>query len=61
MENNKKTDLEITHVSQFIDEIRKLIDSHSGKKVHFLYRGESKRYPDYCKPNIFRKNVLSTK
>ena len=60
MENNKKTDLEITHVSQFIDEIRKLIDSHSGKKVHFLYRGESKRYPDYCKPNIFRKNVLST-
>lgn len=60
MENNKKPDLEITHVSQFIDEIRKLIDSHSGKKVHFLYRGESKRYPDYCKPNIFRKNVLST-
>lgn len=60
MENNRKFDNEIKHVSQFIEKVRELIDSHSGKKVHFLYRGECIRYPNYCRPNIFRKNVLST-
>lgn len=60
MENHHQTITEITNVSQFIDKVRELICSHSNKKVHFLYRGECKRYDNYCKPNIFRKNVLST-
>lgn len=60
MENKQKSNTEITHVSEFIDRVRELIDSHSNKKVHFLYRGECKRYSNYCRPGIFRKNVLST-
>ena len=58
MENNNQQN--IMHVSEFIDKVRSLIDSHSNKKVYFLYRGECKRYSNYCRPNIFRKNVLST-
>ena len=48
MENNQSANTEITHVSEFIDRVRELIDSHSNKKVHFLYRGECKRYSNYA-------------
>ena len=60
MSHNHKSNEDIMHVSQFIEKVNGLINSHSDKKVHFLYRGECKRYPNYCRPNIFRKNVLST-
>ncbi len=60
MANNRQSNIEIMHVSQFIEKVNELINSRSDKKVHFLYRGECKRYPNYCRPNIFRKNVLST-
>ncbi len=60
MASNRQSNTEIMHVSQFIEKVNELINSHSDKKIHFLYRGECKRYPNYCRPNIFRKNVLST-
>ena len=50
----------IENVSEFILRVGEQISSHSDKKVHFLYRGECQRYPNYCRPNIFRKNVLAT-
>lgn len=60
MVNDHKSNEKIMHVAQFIEKVNELINSHSDKKVHFLYRGECKRYPNFCRPNIFRKNVLST-
>lgn len=60
MDNKYQSDMEIQNVSEFIDKVGKLISLHSNKKIHFLYRGECIRYPNYCRPNIFRKNVLST-
>ena len=60
MINDHQSNEKIMHVSQFIERVNALINSHTDKKVHFLYRGECKRYPNFCKPNIFRKNVLST-
>lgn len=60
MVKDLKSNTKIEHVSEFIEEVHKLIDSHLNKKVYFLYRGECKRYSNYCRPNIFRKNVLST-
>ena len=60
MVNDHKSDEKIMHVAQFIEKVNELINLHPDKKVHFLYRGECKRYPNFCKPNIFRKNVLST-
>ena len=60
MVNDHRSNEKIMHVSQFIERVNALINSHTDKKVHFLYRGECKRYPNFCKPNIFRKNVLST-
>ena len=60
MVNDHKSNEKIMHVAQFIEKVNELINSHPDKKVHFLYRGECKRYPNFCRPNIFRKNVLST-
>ena len=60
MVNNHKSNEKIMHVAQFIEKVNEMINSHPDKKVHFLYRGECKRYPNFCRPNIFRKNVLST-
>ena len=60
MVNDHQSNEKIMHVSQFIERVNALINSHTDKKVHFLYRGECKKYPNFCRPNIFRKNVLST-
>ncbi len=60
MVNEHQSNEKTMHVSNFIEKVNALINSHTDKKVHFLYRGECKRYPNFCKPNIFRKNVLST-
>ena len=60
MVNEHQSNEKIMHVAQFIEKVSELINSHPDKKVHFLYRGECKRYPNFCRPNIFRKNVLST-
>ena len=60
MENTDKSNKEILHVFEFIEKVNELISSHQDKKTYFLYRGECKRYPNFCRPNIFRKNVLST-
>lgn len=60
MANDRQSHQEILHVAQFIEKVNDLIRSHSDKRVHFLYRGECKHYPNSCRPNIFRKNVLST-
>lgn len=60
MAHHRTSEEEGMHVSQFIEEVSCLIRSHSGKKTHFLYRGECKRFRSYCRPNIFRRNVLET-
>lgn len=60
MVNDHRSNEKIMHVAQFIEKVNELINSHPDKKVYFLYRGECKRYPNFCRPNIFRKNVLST-
>jgi len=51
---------DIKCVADFIKAIQILIGKHANDKTHFLYRGECQRYDNYCRPNIFRKNVLST-
>ena len=60
MENNHRSNAEINCVADFIKEIQSLITGNSSDRTQFLYRGECKRYSNYCRPNIFRENVLST-
>ena len=42
MVNDHQSNEKIMHVSQFIERVNALINSHTHKKVHFLYRGECK-------------------
>ena len=60
MDNNQNCSSDIKCVADFIKEVQKLISKHSNDKTQILYRGECQRYENYCRPNIFRKNVLST-
>lgn len=51
---------EIRSVSDYINTIALFINAKKEEGVTFLYRGEPQVYDDYCKPNIFRKNILFT-
>lgn len=50
----------ISDVSSYIQTIKKLIDINKNDNITFLYRGESEIFPTFCRPNIFRRNVLQS-
>ena len=50
----------ISSISEYITAIDILLKKKASKERIFVYRGEPQKYPTFCQPNIFRKNVLST-
>lgn len=60
MDNNHSFRIEIKCVADYIKAVQILISKRTNGKIQFLYRGECQRYDNYCRPNIFRKNILST-
>ena len=59
--NNRRDESDIKDVATYIDQVKKLArkKTETNKKIEVLFRGECKIYPQFCIPNIFRKNVLS--
>jgi len=51
---------DVHNVSDFIKKIKDYIDRKKNNNISFLFRGEPQRHVTFCRPNIFRKNVLST-
>lgn len=52
-------DKSIENVSQYIDRINEYIGRRRGQDCICVYRGEPDNYPSPCRPNIFRRNVMS--
>lgn len=51
---------EINSISDYISNISFLIEKRKNTRTTFVYRGEPRKFDQYCTPNIFRKNILST-
>lgn len=49
----------IQNVSQYIDRMNEYIGRRKTQDCIYVYRGEPENYSMPCRPNIFRKNVMS--
>lgn len=49
---------EAKSVSEYIKELREIIERKSKKDFTIVYRGENKIFKNPCQPNIFRKEYL---
>lgn len=50
---------EINSISDYISNISFLIEKRKNTRTTFVYRGEPRKFDQYCTPNIFRKNILA--
>jgi hypothetical protein len=58
--NFQKDKDKIQSVSEYLEIIKKITVQKSAPNRLFVYRGEAEKYIEFCTPNIFRKNVLSS-
>lgn len=49
----------IQNVSEYISRVNEYIQTRQREDCFFVYRGEPDIYPEPCRPNIFRKDVMN--
>lgn len=56
---NIEEEIIVSDVASFLEKLKRVVEARPASIV--LYRGESKKYPNPCRPNIFRSEFLSKK